>query len=120
MQITIKRYRQKGAAVDGHLYIDNEHVCDTAENTLYMMEAGTYQVRLVNDLRLRRKFPNLGLGCNIRYGNGVYNIRDSTILVGTYIAPGCLSHSREAFDTLYQRIRKSIERGNQVSLIIEN
>lgn len=119
MQITIKRYRQKGAAVDGHLYIDNELVCDTAENTHHMMVAGTYQVRLLNDRHLRRKFPYLGLGCNIRFGNGVYNIRDSSILVGTYISPGCLSHSRAAFDTLYQRIRKSIERGNQVTLTIE-
>lgn len=118
MTITIKRYRQQGAATDGHLYIDNQYVCDTAESTPHRMEAGTYQVRLVKDLHLRRKFPNLGLGCNIRFGNGVYNIRDSTILVGTYIVPGCLSHSRLAFDSLYQRIRKSIERGNEVTLTI--
>lgn len=118
MNITIKRYRQKGAATDGYLIIDSERVCHTAENTQYKMDAGTYHVRLVYDHRRGRKFPNLCFGCNIRFGNGVYNIRDSTILVGKHIAPGCLSHSRETFDKLYQRIRKTIERGKEVTITI--
>lgn len=119
MKITIKRYRQKGKTTDGHLYADDDYVCDTAENTRYCISPGTYQVTLVKDRRLGRKVPCLRHDSQLRFGNGVYTLRDSTILVGTFIAPGCLSHSRETFDVLYERIRKTIERGNKVILTIE-
>ncbi|MCQ2269119.1 MAG: DUF5675 family protein [Bacteroidaceae bacterium] len=119
MDIIIKRYLQKTDTTNGELFIDNHHVCDTAENTHYMLEAGIYPVQLTEDPIFHRKFPHLGAGCNIRFGNGVYNLEDSTILVGTYIAPGCLCRSRIAFDTLYERIRKSAERGHQITLTIE-
>lgn len=46
MNITVKRYRQKGVATDGHLYADNDYVCDTAENTCYCISPGTYHVTL--------------------------------------------------------------------------
>ena len=52
-------------------------------------------------------------------GNGVFNRSDGSILVGKYIAPGCLSHPKDAFDNLYQRIRKNLERGNDISVTIE-
>lgn len=55
----------------------------------------------------------------LKPGNGVYHRTDGSIIVGTYIAPGCLAHPKEAFDTIYDRIRKNVERGNEVSLIIE-
>lgn len=54
----------------------------------------------------------------LKPGNGVYNRTDGSIIVGRYIAPGCLSHPKQAFDALYQRIRKNIERGNEVTLTI--
>ena len=54
----------------------------------------------------------------LKIGNGVYNRPDGSIIVGTHLVPGCVLHSKEAYDPLYQRIRKSIERGNQVILRI--
>lgn len=51
-------------------------------------------------------------------GNGAYNRPDGSIIVGTHVVPGCVLHSKEAYDPLYQRIRKSIERCNQVILRI--
>lgn len=51
-------------------------------------------------------------------GNGVHNRTDASIIVGKYICPGCLSHTKQAFDALYQRIRKNIERNNPVSITI--
>lgn len=54
----------------------------------------------------------------LKIGNGAYNRPDGSIIVGTHIVPGCVLHSKEAYDPLYQRIRKSIERGNQVILRI--
>lgn len=55
----------------------------------------------------------------LKPGNGVYHREDGSIIVGEYIAPGCLKHPKEAFDTIYDRIRKNVERGNDVTLIIE-
>ena len=52
-------------------------------------------------------------------GNGVYTNRDSRILVGKYIVPGCLSHSGSIYKTLSDRIRRSISRGHEVTLKIE-
>lgn len=53
-------------------------------------------------------------------GNGVYNRTDGAILLGKYLAPGCLTHPKTAFDTLYERIRKNSERGNEITLTIQN
>lgn len=55
----------------------------------------------------------------LKPGNGVYKREDGSIIVGEYIAPGCLKHPKETFDTIYDRIRKNVERGNEVTLIIE-
>lgn len=55
----------------------------------------------------------------LKPGNGVYKREDGSIIVDEYIAPGCLKHPKEAFDTIYDRIRKNVERGNEVTLIIE-
>ena len=64
---------------------------------------------------------NLTLPCwcpQIKPGNGVHNRLDGSILVGKYNCLGSLIHPRDAFDPLYERIRKSISRGNQVLLSI--
>ena len=51
-------------------------------------------------------------------GNGVYNRTDGAIIVGEYLVPGCLKHSRFTFDNLYDRIRKNLKRGNDIMLTI--
>lgn len=57
----------------------------------------------------------------LKPGNGVYNRTDGAIIVGTYLAPGCLTHPKEAFETIYDRLRKSAERGHELTLtIVEN
>lgn len=56
----------------------------------------------------------------ITTGNGVFNLTDHSIIVGKYLQPGCVTHSKPAFDTLYERIRKNIERGQKVLLIIND
>lgn len=53
-------------------------------------------------------------------GNGVYNRTDGAIIVGKYLTPGCLVHPKTTFDNLFERIRKNIERGNEVNLIISS
>ena len=51
-------------------------------------------------------------------GNGAYNRTDGAIIVGEYLVPGCLKHPKTAFDNLFDRIRKNIERGHDITLTI--
>ena len=56
----------------------------------------------------------------IKPGNGVHDRLDGSILVGQYNCLGCLIHPRTTFDPLYERIRKSVSRGNKVILTIKD
>lgn len=51
-------------------------------------------------------------------GNGIHNRHDGGILVGLRGARGLLLHPMTTFDRLYERIRRSAERGNEVKLMI--
>lgn len=122
-------------------------LCDTAENALTALPAGKYQICIIKCKQHARKMPvvlihkdvkpscehcnDLEFVCNntslpcycamLKPGNGVYNRKDGSILVGTYLAPGCLKHPKRAFDAIYDRIRKSAERGHEITLqIIED
>lgn len=144
MVIKIERYCKKAEAIDGYLYIENMFICDCAENALSAIKAGHYHVTIAKCRQLHRKMPvvvahkDLLLNCmhckkkscvNINAkmpvmcpmlspGNGVYHRDDSSIKVGEFIVSGCLKHTREKFDIIYDRIRKNIERGKEVTLII--
>ena len=64
---------------------------------------------------------NLTLPCYcpmIKPGNGVHNRLDGSILVGKFNTWGAIIHPKDAFDPLYERIRKSLSRGNQVTLTV--
>ena len=54
----------------------------------------------------------------LKPGNGIHNRNDGSIILGTYIAPGCLKHPKRAFNALYERIRKSASRGHELTLEI--
>ena len=56
----------------------------------------------------------------IKPGNGIHNRLDGSILVGQYNCLGSLIHPKTTFDPLYERIRKSLSRGNEVLLIIKD
>lgn len=145
MNIKISRYRKTPEVIDGHLTIDGSvRLCDTAENATTALPAGTYPVQVLKCHQHARKMPVVCIGnqkpscmkCThlscvnnnttmplicprICPGNGVYHREDGSIIVGKYIAPGCLSHPKAAFDALYDRIRKSAERGHEITLTIE-
>lgn len=120
MNIELRRYRFKPETIDGQIWIDGEKVCGCAENAHHCLPPGEYQIALVKCGRLGRKMPSLITNREslIMPGNGVYNLIDGSIIVGKHLVPGIVTHSRPAFDALYERIRKNIERGNQVTLII--
>ena len=130
MHILITRYRYKPATIDGQLSIDGIRICDCAENAHTALPPGTYSITIVHCRQYARKMPlitpisNQSSVINNRVcpmllpGNGVYNRTDGAIIVGEYLVPGCLKHSRFTFDNLYDRIRKNLERGKEVTLTI--
>ena len=140
MKITIQRILTRGEYVHGRLSIDGNRICDTLENSLSMVPSGSYDIALLKCKQYSRKMlclnpnapclqcPKLRLVCTnstmpcycpmLKPGNGVHNRLDGSILVGRYNSLGSLVHPKDAFDSLYERIRKSISRGNVVTLTI--
>ena len=130
MHILITRHRYKPATIDGQLSIDGIRICDCAENAHTALPPGTYSITIVHCRQYARKMPLITPISNqssvinnrvcpmLKYGNGVYNREDGSILVGEYLVPGCLKHSRFTFDNLYDRIRKNLQRGKEVTLTI--
>ena len=55
----------------------------------------------------------------LKPGNGIHGHREGHILVGIRGARGLLIHPRMTFDSLYGRIRKSLERGHSVTLEVK-
>ena len=141
MNIVLNRILTKGEYCHGRLSIDGKRVCDTLENTDSRVPVGEYVITLIKCKQYSRKMvclnPNapcdlckrLPFVCNnttlpcycpmIKPGNGVHNRLDGSIIVGVYNCLGSLIHPKTTFDPLYERIRKSLSRGNQVSLIIK-
>ena len=122
MNIILTRDLVRGEYTHGTLTIDGNRVCHTLENTGSRVPAGTYTVTLLKCKQFTFVCNNTTLPCycpQIKPGNGVHNRLDGSILVGCYNCLGSLIHPKDAFDSLYERIRKSISRGNQVSLIIK-
>ena len=145
MNIQITRTHIRGEYCEGHLTIDGTRICDTLENSNSRIPAGTYTIRLAKCKQYSRKMPllnpnspcdrcpkslnhnpsslNFVLPCYcpmIKPGNGIHSRLDGSILVGKYNCLNSLTHPRDAFDPLYERIRKSLSRGNQVLLTIKD
>ena len=123
MNIIIKRTQSIKHFVEGHLYIDENLICDTLENSRSCLSSGIYAIRITKCKLKELVFNNTVMPqfCpQIKVGNGVYGRRDGSIIVGTLAAPGCIVSPRSAFDLFYERFRKNIERGKCVSLEIKN
>ena len=130
MHILITRHRYKPATIDGQLSIDGIRICDCAENAHTALPPGTYSITIVHCRQYARKMPLITPISNqssvinnricpmLKPGNGVYHREDGSIIVGEYLVPGCLKHSRFTFDNLYDRIRKNLQRGKEVTLTI--
>ena len=141
MNINLIRIRYKTETIDGVLKIDGIRVCDTAENVNGAVPAGTYTVFINKCKQHGRKMICLNPECPCRKckklkavsnntsmpcycpqicpGNGVYNRHDGAILLGQYLAPGCLIRPLAAFSKVYDRIRMSLSRGHKVKLVVK-
>lgn len=142
MNIVITRTFTKGDYTHGHLTIDGLRICDTLENTNGLAPAGVYPITLIKCKQYSRKMPCLNANapcdlckklpfvCNnstlpcwcpmLKPGNGICGRLDGSILVGQFNCLGSLIHPKTTFDPLYERIRKSISRGNDVLLTVKD
>ena len=142
MNIVLTRLLTKGEYCHGRLSIEGSNICSTLENANALVPAGEYVITLLKCKQYSRKMPclnaqapcdlcpklkfvcmNSTLPCycpQIKPGNGVHDRLDGSILVGQYNCLNSLIHPRTTFDPLYERIRKSISRGNQVVLTIKD
>ncbi|MBE6262618.1 MAG: hypothetical protein E7104_01430 [Prevotella sp.] len=82
-------------------------------------EEYTQQARMVEST-LSPHAPKIAMPMcpQIKTGNSSMHLTDGSILVGRFLMPGVVIRSAEMFDTLYDRIRKTIERGNNVHITI--
>ena len=122
-------------------------VCGTVEREADCLPAGKYHVCIGKCIYHRRKMPFLvpmdssqcELCCKARHshefgdisafaslpcamiqpGNGPFTMGRGSILVGEVHAPGYVLKSHPLFTTLYERIKKVVWRGNEVTLEIK-
>lgn len=122
-------------------------VCGTVEREADCLPAGKYSVRIGKCIYHHRKMPFLvpmdssqcELCCKARHshefgdisafaslpcamiqpGNGPFTMSRGSILVGEVHAPGYVLKSHPLFTTLYERIKKAVWRGNEVTLEIK-
>src|SRR5574344_1555108 len=101
MNIIIKRTQSIKHFVEGHLYIDENLICDTLENSRSCLSSGIYAIRITKCKLKALVFNNTVMPqfCGqIKVGNGVYSRHDGSIIVGALAAPGCIVSPRSAFD----------------------
>ena len=134
----------KGVAGEG---IEQVKVCGTVERAADCLPAGKYRVCIGKCIYHHRKMPFLvpmdssqcELCCKARHshefgdisafaslpcamiqpGNGPFTMSRGSILVGEVHAPGYVLKSQSLFTTLYERIKKAVWRGNEVTLEIK-
>ena len=122
-------------------------VCGTVEREADCLPAGKYHVCIGKCIYHHRKMPFLvpmdssqcELCCKARHshefgdisaftslpctmiqpGNGPFTMGRGSILVGEVHAPGSVLKSHPLFTTLYERIKKAVWRGNEVTLEIK-
>ena len=140
MNIVITRLFTKGEYTHGSLSIDGIKICSTLENANALVPAGVYTIHLIKCKQDARKMlllnpnapcdkcPKLRLVCTnstlpcfcpmLKPGNGIHGRLDGSILVGKSNCLNSLIHPKTIFDALYERIRKSLSRGNEVKISI--
>ncbi len=107
MEIELIRINIKACTTDGELFIGNRKICATTESTLNRLPVGKYTI---HKAEARKFFSPL---------NGVKKKGDRFIHVGTHLVPGVVINTRNIFNALLERIRKSIERNHEVTLVIK-
>ena len=79
------------------------------------------QLEKTQDLKVKKRLAKYPMPRCPRFavGNGVHGQTDAAILVGQLACRDTIIHSRETFLDLFDRLRKSLERGNDIQLTIQ-
>ena len=104
MEIALVRIEKNPWGIDGRLYINRQHVCDTVEHPTRCLPPGVYQIE-------QETHP-------FRHGDGPMKSVRGEIIVGKTALPGLVVRSRETYDRLYDRMRKTWQRGKRVRVKI--
>ena len=123
-------------SMNGTLSIDGETIATSVESLSSMLPQGTYPMELKKCPWAGRRMPVIinprqaALPCSqckkhplcslIMSGTSAKDCTAGSIIVGQSLIPGVVKQSPATFDLLFERIRKQLERGKNVSLTLEN
>ena len=101
-----------------------EDVASSMESSKGLCVLDSSQCELCCKARHSHEFGDVtaftSLSCAmIQPGNGPFTMGRGSILVGEVHAPGYVLKSQSLFTTLYERIKKAVWRGNEVTLEIK-
>ena len=129
MELKIKRTHSTRLYTEGLLYINDMRTTSTVEDTLTMLPAGLYRIRLTKGKKRRRVIgiiPNPphkgGVGGGLYHfeacGSHISSRKNNSICIGQPIIPGALAKGRDIYDRLFDRIEKAEARKEPIYLII--
>lgn len=129
MELKLNRTTTTRLYTLGELFINGMKTTDTVEDTLSMLEAGTYKVCLSKGKSRRREIaiiPNPphkgGVGGGpYRFepnGSHISSRKHHSICIGEWIIPGALKNGLEPYNRLFDRIEKAEARKEETTLII--
>lgn len=119
MVIKIIRHNYSKYGIEGTLVINKREICSTLEHPQLHLPNGTYPIELEYNERYEHLLPTMPQGANIRPGNGPFNLKDGSIIVGERYMLGVLHKAAPVFEKLFQRIKKNERRGKEVVLNVE-
>lgn len=107
-----------------YLVLMDEDVSASIESSKGLCVLDSSQCELCCKARHSHEFGDISaftsLPCAmIQPGNGPFTMGRGSILVGEVHAPGYVLKSQSLFTTLYERIKKAVWRGNEVTLEIK-
>ena len=136
MKLKLIRTAKKADYTIGHLYADEQYVCDTMEPTWRNLQRegkiwgrtaipeGKYRVFITKSKKMGRWLPLLWQvpgfeGIRIHAGNYPKDTQ-GCVLVGWNRHKGTLSNSRTALHMLMQRMTAALDRGELIDIEIES
>lgn len=130
MRLKIQRVSCGPVCTIGTMYVDGKQECYTLEDVVRpkgekvygktAIPTGTYNVVVTPSARFKRDLPLLEAvpnfqGIRIHPGNTAEDT-EGCILVGAGKTADMVTHSREAFDRLFKKIKETLAAGEKVTL----
>lgn len=133
MRLKLERTACGPVCTIGALFVDGKQECYTLEDVVRTGEkvygqtaipAGVYNVVVTPSARFKRELPLLEnvpgfQGIRIHPGNTAKDT-EGCILVGKAKTAESVTHSREAFNALFEKIKESLASGEKVTMEVTN